>query len=130
MTPGQPGGAGLAITAAPLYLRFMAILPPASSPRAAIRDFFAVFRHGDNRDRILGLTLAVLMTIIIVIIFFVDSSVNTAPPQQITYVQAYKPDRTDADIIADQKKDQAVRDAYAREKQKQFQKLEKKFGIE
>lgn len=108
----------------------MAILPPASTPRAAVRDFFAVLRHGDNRDRILGLTLAVLMTIIIIIIFFVDSSVNTAPPQQITYVQAYKPGRTDADIIADQKKDQAVRETYAKEKQKQFQKLEKRLGIE
>ena len=95
-----------------------------------MRDFVAVLRNGENRERILGLTLAVLVTIIIVIIFFIDSSVNTAPPQQITYVQAYKPDRTDADIIADQKKDQALREAYAKEKQKQFQKLEKKFGIE
>ena len=108
----------------------MAILPPVSSPRAALRDFLAVFRHGENRDRILGLTLAVLITIIILIIFFVDSTVNTAPPQQITYVQDYKPGRTDAEIIADQKKDQATRDAYAKEKQKQFQKLEKRFGIE
>ena len=108
----------------------MAILPPVSSPRAALRDFLAVFRHGENRDRILGLTLAVLITIIILIIFFVDSTVNTAPPQQITYVQDYKPGRTDSEIIADQKKDQATRDAYAKEKQKQFQKLEKRFGIE
>ena len=108
----------------------MAILPPVSSPRAALRDFLAVFRHGENRDRVLGLTLAVLITIIILIIFFVDSTINTAPPQQITYVQAYKPGRTDAEIIADQKKDQATRDAYAKEKQKQFQKLEKRFGIE
>ena len=32
----------------------MAILPPTSSPRAALRDFAAVFRDGDNRDRVLG----------------------------------------------------------------------------
>ena len=108
----------------------MAILPPVSSPRAALRDFFAVFRHGDNRDRILGLTLAVLITIIIIIIFFVDSTVNTAPPQQITYVQDYKPGRTDAEIIADQKKDQAEREAFAKAKQEQFKKLEKRLGIE
>ena len=37
--------------------------------------------------------------------------------------------RTDAEIIADQKKDQAARDAYAKEKQKQFQQLENKFGM-
>lgn len=108
----------------------MAILPPASTPRAALRDFFAVFRHGENRERVLGLTLAVLITIIILIIFFVDSSINTAPPQQVTYVQNYKPGRTDAEIIADQKKDQAIRDAYAKAKQEQFKKLGKRLGID
>jgi hypothetical protein len=108
----------------------MPIFPPISSPRTALRDFVAVFRHGENRERVLGLTLAVLITIIIIIIFFVDSQINTAPPQQIVYVQNYKPGRTDAEIIADQKKDQARRDAYAKAKQKQFQKLEKQLGIE
>ena len=108
----------------------MAVLPPVSSPRAALRDFAAVFRHGDNRDRVLGLTLAVLITIIILIIFFVDSSINTAPPHQVVYVENYKPGRTDADIKADQKKDQAERQAFAKAKQRQFQKLEKQLGIE
>jgi hypothetical protein len=108
----------------------MPIFPPLASPRTALRDFVAVFRHGDNRERVLGLTLAVLITIIIIIIFFVDSQINTAPPPQIVYVQNYKPGRTDAEIIADQKKDQARRDAYAKAKQKQFQKLEKQLGIE
>ena len=108
----------------------MAILPPTSSPRAALRDFAAVFRDSDNRDRVLGLTLSVLVTIIILIVFSVDSQINTAPPPQITYVQDYKPGRTDADIIADQKKDEAKRVAAAKERQRQFQKLEKQFGIE
>jgi hypothetical protein len=108
----------------------MPIFPPVSSPRTALRDFLAVFRHGENRERVLGLTLAVLITIIILIIFFVDSKINTAPPRQVIYVENYKPGRTDAEIIADQKKDQAKRDAYAREKQRQFQKLEKQLGIE
>jgi len=108
----------------------MAILPPTSSPRAAMRDFAAVFRNGDNRDRILGLTLAILVTIIILIVFFVDPQINTAPPPKITYVEAYKPGRTDADIIADQKKDEAERLANAKERQRQFQILEKRLGIE
>ena len=108
----------------------MAILPPTSSPRAALRDFAAVFRHDDNRDRILGLTLSVLITIIILILFFVDSKINTAPPPQITYVQDYKAGRTDADIVADQKKDEAKRVAAAKERQRQFQRLQKKLGIE
>ena len=108
----------------------MAILPPTSTPRAAFRDFLAVFRHGDNRDRVLGLTLSVLVTIIILIVFFVDSHINTAPPPQITYVQAYKPGRTDAEIIADQKKDQAKREVDARAHQRQMQELQKRLGIE
>ena len=115
---------------APPYLRPMSILPPTSSPRTALKDFAAVFRHGDNRDRILGLTLAVLVTVIIVIVFFVDSTVNTAPPPQITYVENYQPGRTDADIIAQQKKDQEAIEARAKARQRQFQKLEKQLGIE
>ena len=38
--------------------------------------------------------------------------------------------RVSADIIADQKKDQAEKEAYAREKQRQFQELEKKLGMD
>lgn len=108
----------------------MAILPPMSSPRAALRDLADAVRHGDRRDRILGATLAVLVTIIILIIFFVDSKINTAPPPRIIYVEKYASERTDADIVASQKVDQAEREAAARERQRQFQKLEKRFGIE
>ena len=115
---------------APPYLDAMAILPPTSSPRTALRDFAAVFRHADNRDRILAITLSILITIIILILFFVDSKINTAPPPRIVYVEDYKTGRTDADIIADQKKDQAEREAAAKERQRQFQGLEKRLGIE
>ena len=100
----------------------MAILPPVSSPRTALRDFVSVFRHGENRDRILGLTLAVLITIIIVIIFFVDSTVNTAPPQQITYVQNISR-RTDATSSPIRKRIRQAR-RYAKAKQSS-QKLDK-----
>lgn len=118
------------MTAAPPYLGAMAILPPTSSPRTALRDFSAVFRHADNRDRIFAITMAILVTIIILILFFVDSKINTAPPPQIVYVQHYKPGRTDAEIIAQQKKDQAAIEARAKARQRQFQQLEKRLGIE
>ena len=118
------------MSAAPPYLGGMAILPPMSSPRTALRDLMAAVRHGERRDRILGATLAVLVTIIILIIFFVDSKINTAPPPRVVYVETYAPDRTDAEIIASQKDDQAEREAIARERQRQFQKLQKRFGIE
>ena len=50
--------------------------------------------------------------------------------EQVIYVDLYNSNRTDAEIIADQKKDQAEKDAYAKEKQRQFQELEKKLGMD
>ncbi len=122
-------GSGLAIAAAPPYLAGMAILPPTSTPRAAFRDFVAAVRHDDRRDRILGATLAVLVTIIIVIVFFVDSTINTAPPASIIYTEQWSANRTDAEIVADQAVHQAQREALQKEKQRKFQKLEKQLGI-
>jgi hypothetical protein len=50
-------------------------------------------------------------------------------PQTPTYVELYPASRTDADIIADQKKDQTARAAAEKEKQRQFQELEKRLGM-
>ncbi len=108
----------------------MAIFPPVSSPRAALRDFLAVFRADGRRERILGLTLAVLITIIILILFFVDSKINTAPPPRIVYVEHYEATRSDADIRASQQRDQAKRKADAKEHQRQMQELQKRLGFE
>jgi len=116
--------------AVPSYLGCVAILPPTSSPRAALGDLIAVVRSGDQRERILGATLAVLVTIIILIIFFVDSKINTAPPPRVVYVQTYAPERSDADIVASQKRDLAKRKADAKEHQRQMQELQKRLGIE
>ena len=52
------------------------------------------------------------------------------PPPRVVYVELYDSNRTDAEIIADQKKDQAKKEAYAKEKQRQFQELEKKLGMD
>jgi hypothetical protein len=107
----------------------MPVLPPVSRPSVALRDLWAFLRQR-SREQVIGGILAVLVTIIIVIVFLVDSKINTAPPPQIVYVELYESNRTDAEIIADQKKDQAEREAAARERQRQFQELEKKLGID
>ena len=106
----------------------MGWFPKPVGPRAAISDLFAFMRQR-SREQVIGATLAVLVTMIIVIEFVVDSKINTAPPPQVVYAQSWSADRTDAEIIADQKKDQAKRDAAAKEKQRQFQKLEKQLGM-
>ena len=97
-------------------------------PRAALADFRAFLRHRE-REHWIGAALAVLVTIIIVIEFFIDSKINTAPPPQIVYVEDWKAGRTDAEIIADQKKHQAEKEAAAKERQRQFQELEKQLGM-
>jgi hypothetical protein len=103
-------------------------MPRPSSPRAALRDLTRFVRQRE-REHVIGASLAVLVTMIIVIIFLVDPKVNTAPPEQITYVDIYSANRTDAQIIADQKKDAAERLAFKQEKQRQFRKLENQLGM-
>ena len=107
----------------------MAVFPPISGPRAALKDLAAFLRQR-SREQALAAVLSVLVTIIIVIVFLVDSKVNTAPPPTIIYVESYKADRTDAQIIADQKKDQAKRDQLRAEQRAQFKELQDKLGIE
>jgi hypothetical protein len=82
-----------------------------------------------NREQVIGASLALLVTAIIVIEFIVDAKLGTAPPPQVTYVQLYPSNRTDAEIIADQKKDQAAKEAAQKERQRQFRKLEKQLGM-
>ncbi len=118
--PQGPGG--------PTYAA-MAILPPMVGPRAALRDL-AAFMRQRSREQVIGAMLAMLVTMIIVIVFIVDSSINTAPPPQIVYIENYGPDRTDADIIRDQKKASEDRKKAEEARRKEFEKLQKELGIE
>jgi hypothetical protein len=59
----------------------------------------------------------------------VDPMTGAPPPQEITYVQLYPSNRTDAEIIADQKKDMIAKIAAQKEQQRQYQKLEKELGM-
>ena len=102
--------------------------PRPVGPRAAFNDLRAFMRQR-SREQVIAAMLAILVTAIIVIEFLVDSKIGTAPPPQVVYPNSWPADRTDAQIIADQKKDQAARDKAAKERQQQFQKLEKQLGM-
>lgn len=106
----------------------MSWFPSPSSPRAAFRDLIAFMRHR-SREQVIGGALALLATGIIVFEFVIDARIGTALPPSVTYVELYPANRTDAQIIADQKKEMAARAAFEKEKQRQFQKLEKRFGM-
>ncbi len=106
----------------------MSWFPRPVGPRAAFNDLRAFMRQR-SREQAIAAALAVLVTAIIVIEFFVDSKINTAPPPRIVYAESWSLNRTDAEIIAEQKEDQANREAAAKEKQRQFQQLEKRLGM-
>jgi hypothetical protein len=102
--------------------------PKPVGPRAAFSDLRAFMRQR-GREKVIGALLAVLVTTIIIIEFLVDSKINTAPPPTVVYADSWSVNRTDAEIVAQQKVDQTKRDAAAKEKQRQFQKLEKQLGM-
>jgi hypothetical protein len=55
---------------------------------------------------------------------------NTAPEPQVVEVQLYAPNRTDAQIAADQKKDQAAAEAQKKADQEQYNQLAKQLHID
>ena len=107
----------------------MSFFPKPSGPSAAFRDL-AAFMRQRSREQVIGACLALLVTAIIVIEFVVDPQVGTAPPPQVVEVDLYPANRTDADIAADQKKDQAAKEAAEKEQQRQMKQLAKQFGID
>jgi hypothetical protein len=106
----------------------MAFFPRPVGPREALRDL-AAFMRQRSREQVIGAALAFLATAIIVIEFVIDPNTGAKPPEQIVYVDSWSANRTDAQIIADQKKDQAARHAAQAEKQREFQRLEKQLGM-
>ena len=67
----------------------MGWFPKPVGPRAAFSDLFAFMRQR-SREQVIGAMLAVLVTMIIIIEFLVDSKINTAPPPRIVYVDLYE----------------------------------------
>ena len=106
----------------------MSWFPSPSTPRAALRDLIALIRHSGREQRI-GAALAVLVTAIIVFEFVIDARIGVKPTPTPTYVELYSSNRSDAEIIAEQKKEMAAKAAAEKEKQRQFQKLEKRLGM-
>jgi len=106
----------------------MSWFPRPSSPRAAFRDL-AAFMRQRSREQVIGASLALLVTGIIVFEFVIDAKIGVAPTPTPTYVELYPSNRTDAEIIAEQKNEMAIKAAGEKEKQRQFQQLEKRFGM-
>jgi hypothetical protein len=103
-------------------------LPRPASPRALLADVRAFARERSKVQWIAAL-VAITMPVVIIAGFIKDGRTNTAPGEQITYVESWSAARTDAEIKADQIRREGEREAAAAERQRQFKKLEKRFGM-
>lgn len=69
----------------------------------------------------LALAFAVAIPLGILFLFDLDGRTNLGPRPQLIYVESWPAGRTDAEIKAQQKIDQAARDKALKERQEMFQ---------
>ncbi|HEY0411843.1 MAG TPA: hypothetical protein VGD66_01720 [Allosphingosinicella sp.] len=109
----------------------MSWFPRPASPRALWADL-RDFTRERSRYQWGGLAVALVMPVLIIAGFYHDSSHGIAPGPQLIYAESWPASRTDAQIKADQKKDQARKELMRKARQREFQKLDrelKKVGI-
>lgn len=103
---------------------------PQPAFKDAAGDLKGLFGHM-NRRQWLFLALSFAMTFAVLFGFLIDSDFRKlAPGPQLIFVESWSANRTDAEIQAQQKRDQAVRKRQEEERQRQFQKLGNSLGIE
>lgn len=107
----------------------MSVLPPFVGPRAAFADLLA-FTRQRSREQKIGAVLAVGSTLAIVLAFFYDPGLKPKPVTTVTFAESWSADRSDAQIVADQKKHQAMVEAARKKRQEEFQKLQKQLGMD
>jgi hypothetical protein len=100
-------------------------LPRPASPRALWADIRA-FTSERRPHHWVAMGLAIAMPIAIIVIFVMDGRTNILPGPQLIYVESWPANRTDEQIKAEQKIDQAARDKARKAKQAQFKKLDEK----
>jgi hypothetical protein len=80
------------------------------NPLRALKDLRLYF-HRRGPYELAFLSLALIGTSVIIGLFFIDTPPAPAREQNIVYFQQWRADRTDAEIIAQQKKDKPLEDA-------------------
>jgi hypothetical protein len=100
-------------------------LPRPASPRALWADIRA-FTSERRPHQWVALALAVAIPLAIIFVFDLDGRTNIEPGPQLIYVESWPANRTDEQIKAEQKVDQAARDKAKKARQEQFRKLDEK----
>ncbi len=103
-------------------------LPRPSSPRAAFADLRS-FLAGRGKQPLIAGALALALPGMIIWGFHHDAKKDMKPPTQLIYAESWSANRTDADIVAQQKIDSRQRALLRAERQRQYQRLERRLGI-
>lgn len=103
------------------------VLPRPSTPAAAWRDLKSFFAQR-GRHRWLIAMVSILMPVVIVTGFYYDSYIK--PERRIIYVENWPATRSDEEIKAQQKIDQAKREKAMEERRQQYQRLADQLGID
>jgi len=107
----------------------MAILPRPVSPKSAFADLMDMLR-GNRPHKWPVLALSVTLTAIIIWGFYLDSNPGIEKKKEIIYVESWMADRKDSDVIRQQKADLANYEAALETKQREFQSVADRFGID
>ena len=106
----------------------MAVLPRPSGPRALIADM-KMFLRTRQRHQLLFGVISIVIPGLLIAGFYHDSYVEPPKPEMM-FLPSWPADRSDAEIIALQKIDQAKKDKMLAERRAAYQRLAKKMGIE
>lgn len=125
-------GTGLASPRPRAYLGAMAIFPRPVSPVRAIRDLRGFLAQRQRHELLFGF-LSVVITMLIIAGFYVDSKFEKPWKRDIQYFESWPANRTDeeirerlaADLIKDKQR-KAELEKLRQERMKSFQRLDKK----
>lgn len=102
------------------------------SVTGGVGDLWAVIRQGEPGERLLPAVLAIVCTSIILIMFVMDSKVNTYTyvPQEVIYVQNWSVDRTDEEIMKDRWEVQCLKDKRDKKRREAVKALGRMSGMD
>ena len=106
----------------------MAVFPRPASPRALLADL-RLFVATRQRHQLAIAAISLAMPVLIVAGFYHDS--KTEPPKpEMYFLPSWPADRSDAEIIAQQKIDQARKEKREADKRASYRRIAKQLGID
>jgi hypothetical protein len=106
----------------------MAVFPRPAAPRVLIADMKAFLATRQRHQLLIG-AVSLMMPALIVWGFYHDSHVEP-PKDEMYFLPSWPADRTDAEIIAQQKIDQKIKEKREAEQRAGYRRLAKQLGID